>query len=90
MLGSSTSVLGWVSRPSKWSEALVHLFGVFSHFYEEINPISFIAFKVNLFFSCLMSEQYYSQNLTPSLRVQPIGWVCAVLHMVTGHALQGV
>lgn len=81
MLGGSTGVLGWVSGPSKWSEALVHLFGVFFHFYKEINTISFIAFKVNLFFSCLMSKQYYLQSkFNPCLEgaAHWVGVCCAV------------
>lgn len=43
-------------------------FGDFPNFYKEINPFSFVAFKVKLFFNFLMSEQYYLQsNLNPCL-----------------------
>lgn len=78
MLGSSTDVPGFGSGPSKWSEALGIFcsFGDFPTFYKEINPFSFVAFKVKLFFNCLVSEQYYLQS-NPCLEGAAHG-VCAV------------
>lgn len=58
----------------------------FLTFYKEINLIFFIAFKVNLFFNCLMSEQYYLYSkLTPCLE-GAAQRVCAVLGVSMGHA----
>lgn len=52
MLGCSIDVPGFGSGPSKWSEALgiFVCLGIFPCFCKEVNPFSFIAFKVKLFF----------------------------------------